>query len=287
MVRNARRPAAHRMPAMRAPTETGRRAPCRAAETPTQRLDRLVHASTAPLTGGLSPISLALAWADWAWHLAVSPGRQMELAALGAQTCADALRDALPGDGPQAAAAPVGLADDDPRFRHPAWAQWPFSAWRAGFRQAELFWQQAAATPGMTAHHADMTRFFARQWLGACAPANHLWTNPVVLADARDSAGAHLVQGAVNWLRDLTGTPDPSPRRRARSWPATPGRADPLRAADRPVHPEPVLIVPVVDHEVLHPRPVAAQLAGALPGRPGPHGLHAVLAQPRPGRRTS
>jgi polyhydroxyalkanoate synthase len=209
MVRNARRPAAHRMPAMRAPTETGRRAPCRAAETPTQRLDRLVHASTAPLTGGLSPISLALAWADWAWHLAVSPGRQMELAALGAQTCADALRDALPGDGPQAAAAPVGLADDDPRFRHPAWAQWPFSAWRAGFRQAELFWQQAAATPGMTAHHADMTRFFARQWLGACAPANHLWTNPVVLADARDSAGAHLVQGAVNWLRDLTGTPDP------------------------------------------------------------------------------
>ena len=259
MVRNARRPAAHRMPAMRAPTETGRRAPCRAAETPTQRLDRLVHASTAPLTGGLSPISLALAWADWAWHLAVSPGRQMELAALGAQTCADALRDALPGDGPQAAAAPVGLADDDPRFRHPAWAQWPFSAWRAGFRQAELFWQQAAATPGMTAHHADMTRFFARQWLGACAPANHLWTNPVVLADARDSAGAHLVQGGVNWLRDLTGTPDPQRQAEMRKHrvghevAATPGEVvarnalvELIRYAPQTarLYPEPLLIVP-------------------------------------------
>ena len=46
-----------------------------------ERLDRLLHASAAPLTRGLSPVSLSLAWADWAWHLAVSPGRQMELAA--------------------------------------------------------------------------------------------------------------------------------------------------------------------------------------------------------------
>ena len=36
-----------------------------------------------------------------------------------------------------------------------------------------------------------------------------------------------------------------------------------------------------LDHEVLHPRPVAAQFAGALPGRARPHGLHDLLAQPR------
>ncbi|MBK6296501.1 MAG: poly-beta-hydroxybutyrate polymerase N-terminal domain-containing protein [Rhodoferax sp.] len=40
------------------------------------------HAAAAPLTGGLSPVSLGLALADWAWHLALSPGRQLELAAL-------------------------------------------------------------------------------------------------------------------------------------------------------------------------------------------------------------
>ena len=56
-----------------------------ARESPTQRLDRLLHTSAAPLTGGLSPVALALAWADWAWHLAVSPGRQMDLAATAAQ----------------------------------------------------------------------------------------------------------------------------------------------------------------------------------------------------------
>ena len=61
-------------------------------ETPTERLDRLLHTAAAPLTGGLSPVSLSLALADWAWHLGVSPGRQMELAALAAQLALDTLR---------------------------------------------------------------------------------------------------------------------------------------------------------------------------------------------------
>ena len=43
----------------------------RADESPTQRLDRLLHTAAAPLTGGLSPVALALATADWAWHLGV------------------------------------------------------------------------------------------------------------------------------------------------------------------------------------------------------------------------
>jgi hypothetical protein len=66
-----------------------------AAEWPTQRLDRLVHTGLARLTGGLSPVSQALALADWAWHLALSPGRQFELAALAAQLAADTLRTTL------------------------------------------------------------------------------------------------------------------------------------------------------------------------------------------------
>ncbi|MFO1330698.1 MAG: alpha/beta fold hydrolase [Rubrivivax sp.] len=180
-------------------------ASARAEETPTQRLDRLTHTAFANATGGLSPISLALAWADWAWHLAVSPGRQMELAAHATRAMADSWR-ALGGDPGE---EPAGDADDDPRFRHPDWAQWPFSALRAGFRSAEDFWRDAAVTPGMTAHHREMTRFFARQWLGMMGPANWLHTNPVVLRDAIESGGAHLLQGSMNWLRDVTHQPDP------------------------------------------------------------------------------
>ena len=150
--------------------------PPRVEETPTQRLDRLVHAAAAPVSGSLSPISLALAMADWAWHLGVSPGRQMELAALATQLTRDALNT-------QARDEADAAADDDPRFRHEAWGHWPFSQMRAGFRNTEAFWREATRVPGMTAHHAHLARFFARQWLGVMAPANWLATNPVVLQD--------------------------------------------------------------------------------------------------------
>ena len=43
-------------------------------------LDHIVHTNIARLTGGLSPMALALATLDWGMHLAVSPGRQGDLA---------------------------------------------------------------------------------------------------------------------------------------------------------------------------------------------------------------
>ena len=248
------------MPARKHPTpdlshEPAQAQPSRLPETPTQRLDRLVHSAAAPWTGGLSPVSLALAWADWAWHLGVSPGRQMDLAARAAQAVSDTWHSA----GGKADEAPAGEADDDPRFRHPAWAQWPFNVMRAGFRNAEAFWHDASQVPGMTAHHAEMTRFFARQALGLMAPANALVTNPVVLQDALESGGAHLVQGAVNWWHDVSGLPDARQQAEAarfevgREVAVTPGqvvlrnrlieliRYDPQTPQ---VHTEPLLIVP-------------------------------------------
>ena len=104
-------------------------------ETPTERLDRELHVAASPLTGGLSPVSLSLAWADWALHLAVSPGRQMELAALASKLALATLQ----GDG-----APSGAADEDPRFRHPDWEAWPFHMMRVGFRNAETWWHAGA-----------------------------------------------------------------------------------------------------------------------------------------------
>jgi polyhydroxyalkanoate synthase len=227
----------------------------RAPEAETQRLDRLFHAATVDATGGLSPVSLALAWADWAWHLAVSPGRQMELAARAAQAAGDTWRE-LAGQLPSPAA---GEADDDPRFRHPAWAAWPFNALRAGFRNAEAFWRDASCSPGMSAHHKEMSRFFAKQWLAVMAPANWLATNPVVLQDAFESGGAHLAKGAMNWLRDATGQPDPEVQAEAarfqvgRDLAVTPGDVvlrnrliELIRYAPQTakVHPEPVFVVP-------------------------------------------
>ena len=222
-----------------------------ADELPTRRLDRLLHAATEPLTGGLSPISLGLAWADWAWHLMLSPGRQMELAALATQLGRHALTGPFEGHGGD-------HPDDDPRFRDPAWEAWPFNQLRTGFRHAETFWKEAAVMPGMTVHHAQLTNFFARQALGAIAPANWLPTNPVVLQDAADSRGAHLAQGALHWLQDMAGPGSDAPGPQAPFRPGvevavTPGKVvlrnrliELIRydAQTPTVHPEPLLIVP-------------------------------------------
>ncbi|MDO5087091.1 MAG: alpha/beta fold hydrolase [Comamonadaceae bacterium] len=223
-------------------------------ETPTQRLDRLVHTSVAPLTGNLSPIALGLALADWAWHLGASPGRQMELAGLAAKLAADTWRL---HDGESTGA---GLHDDDPRFRAEAWAEWPFSQWRAGFRNAEAFWREAAQVPGVSGHHTQMVDFFARQWLGMLTPANGLLTNPVVLRHAAASGGAPLLQGWRNWLADAgrtPGAPDPATANTrhavGRNMAVTPGKVvfrnrliELIRYAPQTgtVYPEPVLIVP-------------------------------------------
>ena len=52
-------------------------------------LDELVHAELSKMSMGLSPISLALAYADWAMHLSASPGKQLALAQLANKLCQD------------------------------------------------------------------------------------------------------------------------------------------------------------------------------------------------------
>ena len=223
------------------------------AESPPRQLDRLAHAAMAPLVGEISPVSLALAMTDWGWHLGVSPGRQLELAALAAKLCKDTVSDA----GTDAEGA--GVVNDDPRFRDAAWTAWPFNQLRTGFRNAEAFWREAARVPGMTARHADMTQFFAKQWLGMMAPANWLATNPVVLRDVAASNGAHLLKGAQNLMSDMAGLPSPEDTAQAQRFQVglevaiTPGQVvyrnrliELIRydAQTDKVYPEPILIIP-------------------------------------------
>ena len=220
-------------------------------ETPAQRLDRLVQTGAATAFGNLSPIALGLAWADWAWHLAASPGRQIELAALAAKLALESAR--APTD------SSTGLHDEDPRFRAEDWARWPFNHWRAGFRQAEAFWREAAQVPGVTTHHTQMVDFFARQWLDMLTPANHLLSNPVVLRRTLESGGTNLARGLQNWSADMTGVPTAEDQANAARFvvggnvAVTPGSVvyrnhliELIRYAPQTatVHPEPVLIVP-------------------------------------------
>ena len=227
--------------------------PAHLAETPTQKLDRVAQSSAAAAFRHLSPITLGLAWADWAWHLAAAPGRQLELAALGTQLALDTARASSHAD------EGVGQQDDDPRFRADEWARWPFSQWRAGFRNAEAFWREATRVPGVSEHSGQLVGFFARQYLDMLSPANHPLTNPVVLQQTLRSGGANLAQGLRNWAADRSGVPtaeDAANQGRfvvGGNLATTPGKVvyrnhliELIRYAPQTerVHPEPVFMLP-------------------------------------------
>ncbi len=166
----------------------GAAAPSPEPEAPGNTLDLYLRSQMARLTGGVSPIAMSLAFQDWWQHLAASPGKRSELAA-------------------QSLAALAGVAKpvvEDSRFDNAAWRQWPFSQYVSSFKQAEQFWGQATTgVRGVAPHHADVVAFTARQLLDMYSPSNYLWTNPEVLRAAAASGGRSLIDGALNWRRDL------------------------------------------------------------------------------------
>jgi len=169
------------------PAATPSRKP--AAEEQGNALDLYLQSQVARLTGGVSPIAMSLAFQDWWQHLAVAPGKCTELAA-----------SYLGG---LAAAGNTDFGGDS-RFDSDAWRQWPYSQYAQNFKQAEQFWNQATSgVRGVAPHHAEVVAFTARQLLDMYSPSNFLWTNPEVLRAAVASGGRSLMDGALNWRRDL------------------------------------------------------------------------------------
>lgn len=176
-----------------------------------RELDEAVHEQIAHATMGLSPISLALACADWAMHLAVSPGRQAQLAQTAMQLLADELYKPLLHAGGQRDGR-----EEDGRFADPAWSNWPFSMLKDSFKAGDAWWQDAARVDGMSDHRRQMVSFFARQWMDAISPSNWLLTNPQAIAHGIETAGQSLLQGMQLFLRDyqqstLGAGPNPEP----------------------------------------------------------------------------
>ncbi|RQR34176.1 MULTISPECIES: alpha/beta hydrolase [unclassified Burkholderia] len=235
----------------------------RAGTTPAEQWNRAAHANVAAMTFGLSPVSMALAMFDWSAHLAVAPGKCFELAT---QAWLAALApSAQQGDADDADASGLAVhaGEADPRFAAPAWAGWPFRAYRDGFLSIQRWWHDATRdVPGVERHHEELVGFAARQWLDACSPGNFLATNPVVLDATMRSGGMNLAAGFRHWLDDANALFDRASGTRARDARGylpghdvaiTPGRVvwrnalcellqyDPTTAG---VAREPILIVP-------------------------------------------
>jgi polyhydroxyalkanoate synthase len=157
-------------------------------------LDQLFHAYEARFTGSLSPVSLTLAYLDWAFHLANAPGRQLELTREAGRQWARLLS-------PSHWTTP---AHGDRRFSDPAWSQLPFNVISQAFLLAEEWWRDATlGPPGVAKSHGDVVAFGARQILDVFSPSNCVATNPEVLTATVKEAGGNFVKGFQNYLADL------------------------------------------------------------------------------------
>jgi polyhydroxyalkanoate synthase len=165
-------------------------------------LDHAKEAMTARMTGGLSPAALRAALADWLIHLAAAPGKQLELAALGAQNAQRTeylVRTALGWYAQPLEERSAG----DSRFLAEPWQTEPYRFWQQAFLLTEQWWNAATRdVPGATHHHEDVVSFSARQLLDMVAPTNFPVTNPEVSQRAAATLGMSLIDGVRNGLED-------------------------------------------------------------------------------------
>jgi polyhydroxyalkanoate synthase len=167
-------------------------------------LDHAAHAGLARLTGGLSPAALTAASMDWAVHLAISPGKQVELAVKAARKWTRlahfASRCAIEGGACEPCIEPL---PQDRRFAGSEWQQWPFNIIHQAFLLQQQWWHNATTdVDGVTQQHEAVVEFISRQFLDMASPSNFVATNPVVQRRILETGGLSLAQGFRNFLED-------------------------------------------------------------------------------------
>jgi polyhydroxyalkanoate synthase subunit PhaC len=173
-----------------------------AEPVPLANYDRSIRAAVARASRGIAWPSLVSAWADWYWHLAAAPGKQMELASKAQRKAAKFGLYAF--ECAQGASEPcIDPLPQDRRFVHPAWQQPPFNMIHQSFLlMQQWIWNATNRVTGVSRHHERMVTFTARQALDVLSPSNFIATNPEVLERAMETGGANLLQGASDWWRD-------------------------------------------------------------------------------------
>jgi polyhydroxyalkanoate synthase subunit PhaC len=166
-------------------------------------IDRLIHAGMGRLTGSISPSSLALAYLDWALHLAESPGKWHRLQEKAVRKAARFCIYAARAYAEPHAERCIEPLPQDRRFRSEAWNHWPFNLIHQGFLLHQQWWHNVTTgIGGVSPHHEQVVSFVARQLLDIMSPVNFIATNPEVLDATVREGGMNLTRGATNFIED-------------------------------------------------------------------------------------
>lgn len=224
-------------------------------------LDHFAHSSLAQITGGLSPASLLDAYMDWGIHLAISPGKQAELAVKGVRKWMRLMNFACHCGARGGHAEPcIEPLPQDKRFVDDEWQRWPYNFIQQAFLLQQQWWHNATTdVDGVTKRHEAVVDFVSRQLLDMVSPSNFFLTNPAVQQRTLKTGGRNLVQGLRNLYEDWDRSVTHSPPAGAEAFQVgsnvalTPGKViyrnqlmeliQYAPATDK-VRPEPILIVP-------------------------------------------
>jgi polyhydroxyalkanoate synthase subunit PhaC len=166
-------------------------------------LDRSLHAATARFTGGISPMAMLGAYADWAAHLTFSPGKRALLAEKAIKKTLRFSNYAARHSASADIEPCINPLPQDRRFADPGWRQLPFSLIYQSFLLTQQWWHNAVTgVRGVTRQHENMIAFATRQWLDVWSPSNSPLTNPEVIRQTQHELGMNLIRGASNWLED-------------------------------------------------------------------------------------
>jgi polyhydroxyalkanoate synthase len=184
---------------------------------PTFASDDASRATLAALgqwTGGLSPQAFGGAWWNVLSRLALSPGRQLELAQSAlqktftlAEFTAQALRNARANGEDGSAVVPGQGTPYAARFADPNWARFPFNVLAQSFATtAELAREVLSDVPGANPQSENVAGFTLREGLELLAPDNYLPTNPQLLEQTRRERGQNLLRGIRHLAEDVQRT---------------------------------------------------------------------------------
>jgi polyhydroxyalkanoate synthase len=167
-------------------------------------IDERFKARLAQLTNGVSPAGMFGIYANRLAHLALSPGKRLELlqqaAAMPAKLANYTRSAAL--DPETALCVTPGAGDK--RFSDEAWRSWPYNLLHQSFLMTQEWWRDATTDiDGLAPEDARAMSFHVRQGLDRFAPSNFPWTNPVVAAKAFEENGANFARGGRHLVEDM------------------------------------------------------------------------------------
>ncbi len=166
-----------------------------------RKMDREFRTVLAQMSQGMSPVEMGLATLDWISHLAISPGKRLQLAQsfitktrdLGIYSVTSAIKK--DAQGPASAI--------ERRMSGERWQKWPFKVFAQGHQVTRDWWLEATmGVEGVRPDNEILVHSIIEQVLDMMSPANTPLTNPDVLKTTVEERGKNLYRGIKYFVKD-------------------------------------------------------------------------------------